>query len=56
MQVIQGLNIFDSTYFTHAFADKLDIGKQVLNTNVNRYKELVAPFWTIDEWVQNIDK
>ena len=56
MQVIQGLDIFDSTYFTHAFADKLDIGKQVLNTNVNRYKELVAPFWTIDEWVQNIDK
>ena len=56
MQVVQGLDIFPSTYFTQAFADKLDIGKNVLNTNVKRYKKLVAPFWTIDEWIENIDK
>ena len=56
MQVVQGLDIFPSTYFTQAFADKLDIDKNVLNTNVKRYKKLVAPFWTIDEWIENIDK
>jgi len=56
MQVVQGLDIFPSTYFTQTFEDKLDIGKNVLNTNVKRYKELVAPFWTIDEWIKNIDK
>lgn len=56
MQVVQGLDIFPNTYFTQTFAEKLDIGKKVLNTNVKRYKELVAPFWTIDEWIKNIDK
>jgi tryptophan halogenase len=56
MQVIQGLHIFPNTYFSTEFEDKLETGRNVLNTNVKRYKELVAPFWTIDEWIKNIDK
>lgn len=56
LQVVQGLDIFPNTYFTTAFGNKLETGKNVLNTNVKRYKELVAPFWTIDEWIKNIDK
>lgn len=56
MQVIQGLHIFPNTYFSTAFENKLETGRNVLNTNVKRYKELVAPFWTIDEWIKNIDK
>jgi hypothetical protein len=53
---VQGLDIFPNTYFATAFGNKLETGKNVLNTNVKRYKELVAPFWTIDEWIKNIDK
>jgi len=56
LMVIQALKIFKNDVIHEHFNKVLPIGTKVLNKNIKRYKELSAPFWTIDKWVQEIDK
>ncbi len=52
LMVLQGLKVFDHTNLANLHKKALPIGQKVLNINEARYRELVAPFWTIDEWIQ----
>ncbi len=52
LMVLQGLEVFSPEIITKNFKNLLPIGQSVLNKNKARYKGLVAPFWTIDEWLQ----
>ncbi len=52
LMVLQGLKVFDPTTLANIHQKALPIGKKVLNINEARYRDLVAPFWTIDEWIQ----
>lgn len=52
LMVLQGLKIFDHSSLARLHQKALPIGKKVLNINELRYKELVEPFWTIDQWIQ----
>jgi tryptophan halogenase len=52
LMVLQGLKVFDHSVLADKMKAQLPIGKHVLNTNIVRYNELVAQFWTIDEWIQ----
>lgn len=52
LMVLQGLEIFDHKTLANIHKKALPIGEKVLNINEARYRDLVAPFWTIDEWIQ----
>lgn len=56
LMVLQALEVFDYHDVKQRYSNVLETGKIVLNNNTLRYKELVAPFLTIDEWVSNYDK
>lgn len=52
LMVLQGLSVFKSDNLASQNSKILNIGKNVLNINRERYKSLVTPFWTINEWLQ----
>ena len=52
LMVLQGLQIFDHSSLLKGNEKMIPLGKKVLNINENKYKKLVAPFWTIEEWLQ----
>jgi hypothetical protein len=52
LMVLQGLKLFNHSTLAKIHQNALPIGKKLLNINELRYKELVEPFWTIDQWVQ----
>jgi hypothetical protein len=52
LMVLQGLRIFDHSKLAQGQEKTLPLGQKVLNINENKYKKLVAPFWTIEEWLQ----
>lgn len=51
LMVLQGLKVFDHSTLNKKHKNALPIGQKVLNINESRYKDLVTPFWTIDEWI-----
>jgi hypothetical protein len=51
MMVLQGLQVFDHAKLADRHHKVLDIGKAVLNRNTSKYKELVEPYWTLEEWI-----
>lgn len=56
LMVLQGLEIFDYKKLEEQNEKLLDKGKNVLNMNTERYKKLVEPFWTVEEWLKNTSK
>ena len=56
LMVLQGLKIFDHSKLAEYNRDVLDVGKTVLNINENRYKKMVEPFWTLEEWLKRTAK
>lgn len=52
LMVLQALKVHDTATLKQQHGRLLDIGKNVLNVNQNKYKELVKPYWTIDQWMQ----
>ena len=53
MMVFQGLDMFSTETIAKLHEKKLADGLKVLNINQERYKNLVDPYWTIEEWIQN---
>jgi tryptophan halogenase len=51
MMVLQGLKVFDHQKLAQQHHSVLENGKVVLNKNTSKYKELVTPYWTIEEWI-----
>lgn len=51
LTVLQGLSIFDNTVLKQDLKRNLDLGKKVLNTAKSKYMSMVAPCWTIDQWI-----
>ena len=56
LMVLQGLRVFDHSKIQEIYKNVLPVSENVLNNNITRYRELVAPFLTIEEWVQEFDK
>jgi tryptophan halogenase len=56
LMVLQGLKIFDHTKLAEQNQAVLDVGKTVLSINENKYKEMVEPFWTLDQWLSHTAK
>lgn len=56
IMVLQGLKIFDHSALAAQNSKLLDIGKEVLAINQNKYKTMVEPFWTIEEWLKRTAK
>lgn len=52
LMVLQGLQVFDHSTLATMYKKALPIGEKVLNINESRYREIVAPFWTIEQWIQ----
>lgn len=52
LMVLQGLNVFSHEHLARIHARHLEAGKIVLSINQNKYKNIVDPFWTIDQWIQ----
>jgi len=52
LMVLQGLKVFDHSTFSTVYKQHLPKGEKILNMNIARYKDIVAPFLTIDQWVQ----
>jgi tryptophan halogenase len=52
LMVLQGLEIFDNKTIEENFKNFLNRGAKTLNINKARYKQLVAPHYTIDEWIK----
>ena len=50
--VLQGLEVFDPNTLAEMNEKFLPLGEKVLNINKEKYKTLVEPFWTIDEWLK----
>jgi hypothetical protein len=48
---LQGLSVFDHTNLAKTNEKFLKVGEKVLNINRDKYKILVEPFWTIEEWL-----
>ncbi len=56
LMVLQGLQIFDTTALASRHSEILNIGKNVLNINKQKYEKLVEPFWTLEEWLKRTAK
>lgn len=54
LMVLQGLRVFDHSKIAAQYENLLDKGQRVSSINIARYKKLVEPFWTADEWIQRI--
>lgn len=52
LMVLQGLRVFDHSVLAEQNSKWLERGRNVLNINENKYKTLVEPFWTLDEWLR----
>lgn len=52
LMVLQGLEVFDHTQLAELNEKFLPLGNKVLNINKEKYKTLVEPFWTIEEWLK----
>ncbi len=52
LMVMQGLEVFDHSNLAKIYKNTLPVGLKVLNINETKYKEIVAPFWTIEEWLK----
>ena len=52
LMVLQGLQVFDHSNLAKNYEKTLPIGLQVLNINEAKYKNIVAPHWTIEEWLK----
>ena len=52
IMVMQGIKLFDPDPIASSHRNLLPIGLDVLNTNAQKYKALVDPFWTVEEWIQ----
>jgi tryptophan halogenase len=50
--VLQGLQLFDLANLAAMNEKFLPLGEKVLNINKGKYKALVEPFWTIEEWLK----
>lgn len=50
LQVLQGLQIFN--YTGNLSKTMVDQGKSVINMDGERFTELVAPFWSIEDWIK----
>ena len=55
MMVLQGLQVFDIQSIKTELGSLLDKGMNVLNMNEQKYKLLVEPRWTIDEWIRKTE-
>ena len=53
LTVLEGLNVFDRSYLKKDLENKLELGRNVLNTTKSKYKNMVTPFWTIEDWISN---
>jgi tryptophan halogenase len=51
MMVLQGLQVYPPDAITADLKGLLDKGMYVLNMNEEKYKKLVEPYWTIEEWI-----
>lgn len=56
IMVLQGLDIFDHSVIAKQNERLLDIGKNVLNINENKYKDIVEPFCTLENWLSDQHK
>ena len=50
--VLQALKVFPANYLATVHAKNLPTGKAVLDINQNKYKTIVDPFWTIEQWIE----
>jgi len=56
LMVLQALQVYDHSILSARYEKLLTISSNVLNNNIQRYKQLVAPFLTIEQWVDNYAK
>jgi tryptophan halogenase len=52
MMVLQALDVVDTSKMAEVYNNLLPVGRDVLNINNSKYKELVEPFLSIEEWIQ----
>jgi hypothetical protein len=52
MMVLQALDVVDTSKIAEVYDNLLPVGRDVLNINNSKYKELVEPFLSIEEWIQ----
>lgn len=52
LMVLQGLKVFDHSKMAEFYKKTLKYGQKVLDINKARYKELVAPHYTIEDWIK----
>lgn len=51
LMVIQGLDLFDTNILESVHERILTIGQNVFNRNINKYKQMVEPFPSINDWI-----
>ena len=52
LMVLQALQVFPSSFLAEVHAKNLSTGKAVLDINQNKYKTIVNPYWTIEQWIE----
>ena len=52
LMVLQALQVFPSSFLAEVHAKNLSTGKAVLDINKNKYKTIVNPYWTIEQWIE----
>jgi hypothetical protein len=50
--VLQALKVFPTSYLSEVHAKNLSTGKTVLDINQNKYRTIVNPYWTIEQWIE----
>jgi len=53
LTVLEGLNVFDRSILKKELGNRLELGEKVLNNTKSKYKHMVTPHWTIEEWISN---
>lgn len=52
LMVLQGIQVFDHSRLAEFNKRLLPLGEKVINMNAQKYRKLVDPYWTIEEWLK----
>lgn len=53
LMVLQGLEIFDTSWLKNNNSYLTGSRDTIINNAIRRFKPLVAPFWTLEQWIKN---
>ena len=54
LMVLQGLEIFDISWLKRHNGYSIELKENIINNASNRFKKLVSPFMTLEQWIDHI--